>query len=436
MSNRYFYVDGAVVVVEMNTRKEMLTYLDDSIGTIDDSNIFEIQYADGSTDYIDSQYDGHKIKRTGIVSMVNANPETYAVYGGFEINEHGVVSTAAEIIISESVKEVDSPDYSPSIDVAENMLDKVQRDGTAYIRRDSIIAEELVKFKQMFNLNDYEIDAPDDTDDCITVESSLWAERFLNYMIQEHKNAAEIDVDAIRSQLVDYLDTWSKIQPILKNEMITEQLHLLIEAIAIPGVPDTYHFTVKEIANRNLLKCLKDTVDRFGYKDINPYAIVFTDDKTDEKIAITPEALLTFFYEMSARPEIKKVISRVNRKKETKPRRKPMTVNHRANRTFSDEEIVADYAALRDWLATRTKSLAEQLQKKHPNFEITAVQSHCRGLSNYIKVLTPDRDFIEFRISDHGPYSSCHGFDECYYIQDNTWTEIRRDIENRIKDML
>lgn len=52
---------------------------------------FEIVYKDGTTDYIGSDYDGHKIRRQGIKSIVYSNPEDYSVYGDYEVNEYGVV---------------------------------------------------------------------------------------------------------------------------------------------------------------------------------------------------------------------------------------------------------------------------------------------------------------------------------------------------------
>lgn len=64
----------------------------------DDSYV--ILYNDGTIDCIDECYDGHKIRRKGIVSIVNNNPCTSVVYGHFMINSYGVVTPSFEDIIS------------------------------------------------------------------------------------------------------------------------------------------------------------------------------------------------------------------------------------------------------------------------------------------------------------------------------------------------
>ena len=45
---------------------------------------------------INEDYDGHKIRRQNIASIVYDNPCTSIVYGNFAINEYGVVTTAFE----------------------------------------------------------------------------------------------------------------------------------------------------------------------------------------------------------------------------------------------------------------------------------------------------------------------------------------------------
>lgn len=94
------------VIIENVTRKEALSWLDEFIENYefdwcdlsDDS--YEILYNDGSRDYINEDYDGHKIKRVNIASIVFNNAETAIVYGGYEINEYGVVSASFEKLIA------------------------------------------------------------------------------------------------------------------------------------------------------------------------------------------------------------------------------------------------------------------------------------------------------------------------------------------------
>ena len=93
------YVEDIKIDIEiMTTAKDVLgwmeQYLDnfqyDWFDTTDES--FFIVYKDGSTDSIDSFYDGHKIRKQNIKSIVYNNPEDYIVYGDYEINEYGVVT--------------------------------------------------------------------------------------------------------------------------------------------------------------------------------------------------------------------------------------------------------------------------------------------------------------------------------------------------------
>lgn len=66
-----------------------------------------ILYKDGTEDHVDVYYDGHKIKRKNIASIVYANENTYIVYGNFEINEYGIVTTSFdERIASQNIVEV------------------------------------------------------------------------------------------------------------------------------------------------------------------------------------------------------------------------------------------------------------------------------------------------------------------------------------------
>ena len=102
------------IFVEVAKRqKEIFDWLDEYIDNFhndwfdpcDDS--FDILYNDGTYDFIDGCYDGHKIKRKNIASIVYNNPCTYIVFGKFEINEYGVVTTSfVEKIAEENIKEI------------------------------------------------------------------------------------------------------------------------------------------------------------------------------------------------------------------------------------------------------------------------------------------------------------------------------------------
>lgn len=121
MKRRYFYLKdvGCTIKIEEISRKEMLAWLDDYVKCVLENNYYkrnmydtendsyEILYNDGKTDYIDNEYDGHKIKRTNIVSIVNCNAESNMTYGNFSINECGVVHASATRQIDDKVIEVD-----------------------------------------------------------------------------------------------------------------------------------------------------------------------------------------------------------------------------------------------------------------------------------------------------------------------------------------
>lgn len=88
------------IIVEETTRKNILGFLSDYIDNFgydfydpsDES--FVILYKDGSIDFIDEGYDGHKIRKQNILSMVYTNPETCMTFGNYEVNEYGVVTVA------------------------------------------------------------------------------------------------------------------------------------------------------------------------------------------------------------------------------------------------------------------------------------------------------------------------------------------------------
>lgn len=91
-----------VMTIETTTRKELLSYLNGYLDIFgcqyhDPSlEVFRILYKDGTFDYIDEEYDGHKIKRQNIAAIVYDNPEDSIVFGNFEINDCGVVSPSFE----------------------------------------------------------------------------------------------------------------------------------------------------------------------------------------------------------------------------------------------------------------------------------------------------------------------------------------------------
>ena len=102
-----------ITTVEIMSRKEVLSWLDEYLDNLaydwfdgsDDS--YCILYKDGSSVTINEEYDGLKIKRTNIASIVYTNACTDIVYGNFEINEYGVVTPAFETRIADhNIKEV------------------------------------------------------------------------------------------------------------------------------------------------------------------------------------------------------------------------------------------------------------------------------------------------------------------------------------------
>lgn len=88
------------IIVEPTTRKNILSYLDEYLENLGydffdpSDDCFAILYMDGSVDYINEDYDGHKIKRQHIASMVYTSSYSDMVYGKFEMNPYGVVYPA------------------------------------------------------------------------------------------------------------------------------------------------------------------------------------------------------------------------------------------------------------------------------------------------------------------------------------------------------
>lgn len=92
-----YNIEGTTIEVEIvTTRKDVFDWLDQYIENLKDEwfdatdESFEIIYKDGTSEFIDSSYEGQKIRRNNIKSMLYNNPCDYIVYGEYEINEYGV----------------------------------------------------------------------------------------------------------------------------------------------------------------------------------------------------------------------------------------------------------------------------------------------------------------------------------------------------------
>lgn len=102
-------IDTNIVVELSNTQKEIFDWMDEYIENLqydwyDGSDMsFKILYKDGTEDIIDMDYDGHKVKRNNIKSLVFDNPSTSMAYGTYQINEYGVVNTSDTINISKNI---------------------------------------------------------------------------------------------------------------------------------------------------------------------------------------------------------------------------------------------------------------------------------------------------------------------------------------------
>ena len=116
--DRYFYIKDVecTTTVSYTTRKELLELLDNTINNRydtlefmeDEGACFHIMYKDGSEDVIDMFYNGHKIKKIHIASMVYSDATETLVYGNFEVSECGTVSASlTEKIDDTNIVEVD-----------------------------------------------------------------------------------------------------------------------------------------------------------------------------------------------------------------------------------------------------------------------------------------------------------------------------------------
>jgi hypothetical protein len=105
------------ILVEINSSiRDMFSYVDQYIENFEDEwfyaddDAFAILYKDGSWDFIDGNYDGHKIKRINVESMRYDNSDTSMVYGNYDINYYGVVNPSDIMYIDDNITEVEIKD--------------------------------------------------------------------------------------------------------------------------------------------------------------------------------------------------------------------------------------------------------------------------------------------------------------------------------------
>lgn len=103
--------DNEFIIEQAPNKKEILNCLDNHIENLaydwfnGEDYAFYILYKDGSEDcIIGSDYDGHKVKKTNIESMVYSNASTNIVYGNYSINEYGVVQPSFQINVHENIE--------------------------------------------------------------------------------------------------------------------------------------------------------------------------------------------------------------------------------------------------------------------------------------------------------------------------------------------
>lgn len=107
MKSRHFLIADIDerIIVEETTRKDIFGYIDEHLENIEHGNdmsdyAFHILYKDDSTDGVSgNDYDGHKIKRINILSIVVDNPYTSIIYGNYRINQYGVVNPSSKMEI-------------------------------------------------------------------------------------------------------------------------------------------------------------------------------------------------------------------------------------------------------------------------------------------------------------------------------------------------
>ena len=116
-NERYFYMKDVecTITISYTTRKELLELLDNILNNCYDTYeymenegaCFHIMYKDGSEDVIDMFYNGHKIKKINIASIVYTDATENLVWGNFEVSEYGsVIASLTEKIDNTNVVEV------------------------------------------------------------------------------------------------------------------------------------------------------------------------------------------------------------------------------------------------------------------------------------------------------------------------------------------
>ena len=131
LNDRYFYIKDVecTTTVSYTTRKELLDLLDNILNNRYDTYefmedvgaCFHIMYKDGTEDIVDMFYDGHKIKKINIASIVYTDATENLVYGNFEVSECGSVSASLiEKIDNINVVEVNREYKFETLEIAEN----------------------------------------------------------------------------------------------------------------------------------------------------------------------------------------------------------------------------------------------------------------------------------------------------------------------------
>lgn len=105
------------------------------------------------------------------------------------------------------------------------------------------------------------------------------------------------------------------------------------------------------------------------------------------------------------------------------------------------ENLKNRYQTNRNYLEKRCENLPIQIEKKFKNCEATHTASKCYGMSNYINIEKQDEngdyiDSITIRISDHNPTGSGEQCDFYVYIENKTWSEIKAEAMNIVKEFL
>ena len=130
-NDRYFYIKDVecTTTISYTTRKELLWLLDNILNNRydtfefmeDEGACFHIMYKDGSEDVIDMFYDGHKIKKINIASIVYTDATENLVYGDFEVSECGSVGASlTEKIDNTNVVEVSREYKFEPLEIGEN----------------------------------------------------------------------------------------------------------------------------------------------------------------------------------------------------------------------------------------------------------------------------------------------------------------------------